>query len=224
MDDRRHLTLRIPLPRRRDLARSAVALGVAGLPVLRAWGLQWGAREDELEAHLPGDCLAPDADLVATRAIGLAAPPQDVWPWVVQLGQGRGGFSSYDALENLAGCRIRSADRAEPAWQDLAPGDTVRLHPRVALEVAAVDAGRALVLRSPCDAAAPYRFTWAFVVRPDGRGGTRLVVRERYAYLTAWARFAAEPACAVSAVMTRGLLRGVRRRVRGASNVIRPAG
>jgi len=189
MDDRRHLTLRIPLPRRRDVARTVVALGVAGLPVLRAWGLQWGAREEELEAHLPGDCLAPDADLVATRAIGLAAPPQDVWPWVVQVGRGRCGSS---------------------------PDDT--------LEVAAVDAGRALVLRSPGGAAAPYRLTWAFVVRPDGRGGTRLVVRERYAYRTAWARFAAEPACAVSAVTTRSLLRGVRRRVRGASNVIRPAG
>jgi len=223
MDDRRHLTLRVPLPRPHEAAAAALAVGVAGLPVLRAWGLQWGAREDELDARLPGDGETPDADLVATRAIGIAAPPADVWPWIAQLGQERGGFYSYDALENLAGCRVRSADHVVPAWQDLAVGDTVRLHPRIALEVAQVDAGRALVLRG-ADAGAPYAFTWSFLVRADGRGGTRLVVRERYAYRTAWARLVAEPTCAASAVMTRGMLRGLRGRVHAATNAVRPGG
>jgi len=227
VDGRRHLTLRVPLPRPRDTAAAALALGVAGLPVLRAWGLQWGAREDELDAYLPGDGLTPDADLVATRATGVAARAGDVWPWLVQLGHGRGGFYSYDVLENLAGCRVRSADHVEPAWQHLAPGDVVHLHPRVALEVATVDTGRALVLRTPDApagaAAPPYAFTWAFVLRPDA-GGTRLVVRERYAYRAPWARLVAEPTCAVSAVMTRQMLRGVRQRVERASGVAGPGG
>ncbi|WP_432457092.1 SRPBCC family protein [Cellulomonas iranensis] len=214
--DRRHLTLRLPLPRPREVLGTTLALGVAGLPVARAWGLQWGAREDELDATLPGDDLTPGADLVATRAIGVAARPQDVWPWLVQIGQGRGGFYSYDVLENLVGCDIRSADRVEPAWQDLAVGDVVRLHPAKGLDVAVVDPGRALVLRGP-DAPAgaappPYGFSWAFVLRPDPRGGTRVVVRERYVYTSAASRLVAEPSCLLSTVMTRGMLRGLRAR------------
>ncbi|MEK8226829.1 hypothetical protein NKG05_13190 [Oerskovia sp. M15] len=87
---------------------------------------------------LPGDELVPAADVVATRAITIAAPPREVWRWVLQLGQGRGGFYSYEWLENLVGCEIRNADRIEPQWQRLAVGDEVRLHPAVALRVAAI--------------------------------------------------------------------------------------
>lgn len=157
----------------------------------------------------------PAADVVATRAVDVAAPPSDVWPWVAQLGQDRGGFYSYDALENLAGCDIHSAEDVDPAWQDVRVGDPFRLHPDFALSVALVEPPHALVALglapSAEEATVPFDFTWAFVLRP-GPVGTRLVVRERYRYLTPWAAAVVEPASWVSLLMTERMLRGIRDR------------
>jgi hypothetical protein len=85
--------------------------------------------------------------LTATRAITVRAPASGVWPWIAQLGQGRGGFYSYDFLENLAGCDVHSADRIVPEWQDVMAGDQVRLAPQANLAVAYLERGRSLVLR-----------------------------------------------------------------------------
>ena len=76
--------------------------------------LRWGASAQERDASLPGDDLIVSPDLTATRAITVRASAGQVWPWIAQLGQGRGGFYSYDFLENLAGCDIHSADRVVP--------------------------------------------------------------------------------------------------------------
>ncbi|WP_019137215.1 hypothetical protein [Cellulomonas massiliensis] len=204
-------TVRIPLPTAREIALAAALAAAAALPVVRTWHLQWGADEDELAATLPGDALQPAPALVATRAVTVRATPERVWPWLVQIGQGRGGFYSYDALENAFGCRIVSAGRVVARWQHLAPGDEVRLHPRVALRVVEAEPGRWIVLRSP-DEGAP-AFTWSFVLRPGRDRTTRVVVRERYAAPTPFVRAVLEPTAAASAVMTRGMLRGLRRRV-----------
>jgi hypothetical protein len=96
---------------------------------------------------LPGDELIPHADLTATRAVTVRAPADGVWPWVAQLGQGRGGFYSYDFLENLVGCDIHSADRIVPEWQAVDVGDAVNVYPEVGLIVTQVEPSRALVLR-----------------------------------------------------------------------------
>ena len=138
-----------------------------------------------------------------------------MWPWIAQLGQGRGGFYSYDFLENLAGCHIHSADSVVAEWQEIKPGDEVRLAPQVGLEVAAVTPGGSLILRGGVpagNAAPPYDFTWAFVLdeRPDGT--TRLVVRERYGYTRRWTRYLVEPVEFVSLIMTRKMLRGIKDR------------
>ena len=85
--------------------------------VARPRQLGWGATEGELVDPLAGDDLIANADLGATRAIAVRAPTEDVWPWIAQLGQGRGGFYSYDLVENLVGCDIHSADRIVPEWQ-----------------------------------------------------------------------------------------------------------
>ena len=69
----------------------------------RPWQLHWGAAGEEIDTVLPGDDLIPGPDLVTTRGITIGVPPGQVWPWLAQLGQGRGGFYSYDLLENLAG-------------------------------------------------------------------------------------------------------------------------
>jgi hypothetical protein len=195
---------------------TALAGAVAAYVLLgRAWQLRWGATGREAGAPLPGDDLIAEADLTATRAITIRAPASQAWPWIVQLGQGRGGFYSYDFLENLIGCGIHSADRIVPEWQDLQPGDQVRLAPQAGLAVAHLEAGRSLVLRGGVPmgkVASPYDFTWAFVLNDEQDGTTRLLVRERYAYTRPWARLLVEPAEAISFVMSQKMLRGVRDR------------
>jgi hypothetical protein len=138
-----------------------------------------------------------------------------VWPWIAQLGQGRGGFYSYDVLENLVGCDIHSADQIVPEWQDIKVGDQVNLHPEIGLGVAVVELGRALVLRGgvPMGAAPPpYDFTWAFVLQEQPEATTRLLVRERYAYTQRWAPLLVEPVAVVAFVMSQRMLRGIRDR------------
>ena len=198
-------------------AAGAAVLGSTAAYVLaiRPWQLRWGATDEERDATLAGDDLIPTPDLMATRAITAHTSADQVWPWIAQLGQGRGGFYSYDVLENLVGCHIHSADRVVPEWQDLKVGDQVKLHPEVGLGVAVVEPGRALVLRGGVPMGAvppPYNFTWAFVLREQPDGTTRLLVRERYAYTQRWTPLLVEPVAAVSFVMSQRLLRGIRDR------------
>jgi hypothetical protein len=193
---------------------------------LRRRQLCWGAADEEVDAALPGDELLPDTDLVATRGIDIRVPPDQVWPWVAQLGQGRGGFYSYASLENLVGCDIQNADRIVSEWQHPEVGDAFRLAPEVALEVALVDPGRALVIAGiqpenllP-EAPAPFDFTWAFVVQDSAGGGSRLLARERYRYRSRWAAAMVEPVSIVSFLMTERMLRGIRDRAEAAASPI----
>jgi hypothetical protein len=157
-------------------------------PAMRAWG----ARPNDTFRPLPGDELVQDPDIRHTRGITIAAPPEAVWPWLLQLGQGRGGLYSYDWLENLVGCDIRSVDSIVPDLQSLAVGDIVSLRKgdQPAFLVHAIEPGHALVLlaRDPSTGAPAHvdpeipmavGESWAFVVEPDGDGATRLLVRGR---------------------------------------------
>jgi hypothetical protein len=184
--------------------------------------LRWGATDDELQVALPGDELVPAADLTATRAVTVRTDARGVWPWIAQLGQRRGGFYSYDFLENLVGCDIHSAERVVPEWQSIDVGDAVHLHPEVGLIVAVVEPGRALVLRGGVPIGRtppPYDFTWAFVLRDQVDGSTRLVVRERYGYSRWWARLLVESVELVSFVMSHRMLHGIKER---AERAVRP--
>jgi hypothetical protein len=198
----------------RSAARSVAVGGVvaAGVALLRARSLRWGASDEELNIALPGDELVPDADLIATRAVTVGAGVDGVWPWIAQLGQGRGGFYSYDFLENLVGLDIHSADRIVPEWQDIDVGDEVKFHPEGGMTAAVVEPGRALVLRGGMPGTPPFDFAWAFVVRGQPDGTTRLVVRERYRYVRWWAPLLVEPVEFISLVMSRRMLRGIRER------------
>lgn len=207
--------------RRTLIAAVAAAGAVAAYRQGRRAQLAYGATAEEESAELPGDELLPGADLVATRAITIRASAADVWPWLAQMGQGRGGFYSYDWLENLVGCEITNADDVVPEWQGVKVGDEVRLYPEFGLPVAVVRPGEALVLHGagPVDdeGPVPFDFTWAFVLRPGGDGRTRLVVRERYGYRTGWAGGMVEPVSWVSFVMTERMLRGIRDRAERAA-------
>ncbi|MBN9393263.1 MAG: SRPBCC family protein [Chloroflexi bacterium] len=136
---------------------------------LRRWMMRWGATPEEARKPLPGDDMVPKAGVQYTRAITINAPAEKVWPWLIQIGQGRGGFYSYDWLENLAGIGIHSASEIVPEWQNLKVGETVNLAPDVGLPVTVVEPGQALVLQG-----------WgAFVLEEIDPQTTRLIIRTR---------------------------------------------
>lgn len=119
------------------------AAGIAASKV-RDWWRTWGADPDEAARILPGDAVVPDPVASETRGITIDAPPDRVWPWLVQMGYGRAGWYSYDQLDQ----RGKSADAIVDAWQKLEVGDIVPTHPGGGFEVVAIDPGRSLVLRS----------------------------------------------------------------------------
>jgi hypothetical protein len=200
-------------------AAAAAGYAIVARPRL----LRWGATATEVEGPLPGDDIVPGARMVSTRAIDISAPPSDVWPWIVQMGHGRGGLYSVDALENAAGLGFHSADTIHPEWQDLAVGDRIRLvpegtQPDLAFEVKELEPERHLVLGPIGDAAAAFEAgmpypSWAFVLRPTPLG-SRLVVRFRSDYRPSPAgavvnQYGLEP---IHFLMEMAMLRGIRDR------------
>lgn len=204
---------RKPIPPELAIAATLTCLVSCGV-MFRRVQLRWGATCAECDASLPGDGYIRSPALEATRAVSIKAPAGKVWPWLVQLGQGRGGFYSYDALENLMGLDIHSADRVHPEWQGTDIGDRIHLAPAPTayLEVADIAPDELLVLRSPEDVPAPFDFTWAFVLQEKPDGTTRLLVRERYACRRQWARLLVETVEVASFVMSTRMLQGIRSR------------
>jgi hypothetical protein len=203
-------------------------VAVIGSPVLRRWYNRWGATDAELARPLAGDELVTAPKLGYTRAITIDAPPDQVWPWLVQIGQGRGGFYSFDGLENVVGCDIHSVDRVVPDHQQLVPGDIVRSGQdhHICWIVMDVNPPRHLVLQGAGTPAAvevpeivdevPDRgyaaSTWQWVLEPLAGGRrTRMIVRQRCTYsprqVVLWR--IVEP---LNFVMEREMLRGIRAR------------
>ncbi|HUU44940.1 MAG TPA: hypothetical protein VM118_04340 [Acidobacteriota bacterium] len=91
---------------------------------LRDWQMNWGASSDEVARVMPGDELFDDPTFNATRAVEIAAPPEAIWPWLVQIGYKRAGFYAFDRLDNAG---IPSAERILPEFQDLKVGDSISL-------------------------------------------------------------------------------------------------
>jgi hypothetical protein len=188
----------------------AAGLEMATYPLWRQWCLRWGATPAEADEALPGDDLLTEPDIQSTRAISIDAPPSLVWPWLVQMGPGRGGAYTYDWIENLLGLGMHSAHQVLPEFQDLKVGDTLPLgaHGPV-LRVAILDARRALVVRSDDG-----NWVWAFVLLPAA-GVTRLISRNRIAVPSAspaariLSTFVMEPG---SLVMERKMLLGIKQR------------
>lgn len=197
-----------------------VAVTLLTSPLSRRWYNRWGSTPDEVVCSLPGDDLVPAPQISYTRAITIHAPAAAIWPWLVQMGQGRGGLYSYDGLENLIGCDIHSADRILPEFQELKPGDHVLFGPaekkfpgQVVLEV---EPGQSILMcaldpvtRQPVKTA-----TWVFFMDEIADGATRLLVRGSNGY---------EPTTAnhilwhivesLNFVMERKMLRGIKARV-----------
>ena len=207
-------------------ARVAGALLTA--PLARRFYNRHGASDDELVRPLPGDELVREPKLGYTRAITVDAPVEQVWPWLVQFGQGRGGFYSYDTLENLVGCGIHSVDEILPEHQELKAGDLIRSgrDNQPCWQVIEVEPPHHLVLigaGTPAQPEAPeivdevpergyVASTWQWTLEPVDEGRrTRLIVRQRETYSPnqAWLWHLVEP---FNFVMEHRMLRGIRDR------------
>jgi hypothetical protein len=209
-------------PRRRARALAAVAATVTvlaslSLLVVTPWQRRWGATDAELARTMPGDAIvrAAGGRLDSTEAITVDAPAERIWPWLVQMGVGRGGFYTLTWVENLLGLGVTNADRIVPEWQRLRVGDVVGI--RSATEgarVAVLEVGSALVL---VDEPTPgYITTWDFGLYPGDGARTRLVVRRGGTSPGAAGRvFNAlmEPGFFV---MDRAMLKGIKARAEGA--------
>jgi len=171
------------------IAAASAAAVTTYILAIRPWHLRWGASDEEIDLHLPGDNLIPDAKLQATHAITIKASPAQIWPWLVQIGQGRGGFYSYDWIENSMGLDIHTARQILPEFQDLKVGDVIPLSPDgMGVPVKVLDPQKSLVLHgdtripgpgiSPPMKESDYLATvWGFHLIPREDGSTRLVER-----------------------------------------------
>lgn len=139
------------------------------LLVLRPRHLNWGATPDEASGPVDGDELLASAGIVSTRVVEIAAPPAAIWPWLVQMGPGRGGAYTYDWIERRLGIDIRNVSRIVPGLQGLRVGDEMPMA-GYATRVERLDHQRAMVLRS-----SNRGWVWAFELRPTADGHTRLL-------------------------------------------------
>ena len=147
------------------VAAVATLIGLYWL-LIRRWILRWGSTPDERQRALPGDALAPDAGYVTTRAVTIEAPAQAVWPWLVQMGQDRGGFYTHNWVERLLRSGIPDVHELHPEWQRLEVGDLVRTNHDIGGQpmgwpVAAIEHGRSIVVRSKSLPAGTYAFIGA---------------------------------------------------------------
>jgi hypothetical protein len=123
-------------------AAATVAATAAYAVVVRPWWRAWGVDPTDAAIEFAGDDLVPEATVVETRGVEIDAPPDAVWPWLVQMGYNRAGWYSYDMVD----MKGASVDRILPDLQHLAVGDLVPNSPDTAFVVRALEPGRALVL------------------------------------------------------------------------------
>ena len=143
---------------------------------LRRWFARWGASSEDLTRVMAGDGLLPDPTYSGTNAVTVNAPPDDIWPWLVQIGYQRGGLYSYDWLDRLFGYLDRpSANRILPDFQHLGVGDVIPLARGGGFPVTAIEPHRALVLSDTNDG---FEWVWQFGLYPLDGGRTRLVSRD----------------------------------------------
>jgi hypothetical protein len=192
---------------------ASLTVSLAAAHLLLPWYTRRGTGEDERNAPLPGDEIVPNPKTGYTMGITIRAARSQVWPWLVQMGQGRGGFYTHEWIEKLLGADIHNADRVVSAWQQLAIGDTIRLtpdpylgEPGQLMTVADIQPERALVFRQILPNGSPA--SWAFLLLSAADGMTRVVMRRRGGDPTLFDRVMAPG----YALMDRGMLRGLRQR------------
>jgi len=165
--------------------------------VLGPWLLTYGATDAELAMALPGDGLVPETKIIMTQAVTIDAPPEKVWPWLVQMGQDRAGFYSHERLERIFGFGIHNTYRIVPEWQGLRAGDFIRFHQNgIGMAVVSVEKTRNILLLTdsrkpvktgpgnkeflpPLPAGSIVVWDWDFNLLPLNKGQTRMIIRAR---------------------------------------------
>jgi hypothetical protein len=172
------------------------------------WQRRWGATNDEIERGMPGDDLIANPYYVTNRAITVSAPPECVYPWLVQMGHGRGGLYSYDFLDRLFGILDRpSTKEIHPEWQDLKVGEMIEVKKGPPFPVAALVPNEAFVLADPA-----VGWTWQTCMYPQADGTTRLVTRNRANWQGTGARIGMVAMDIASFIMVRRWLQVLKQR------------
>lgn len=164
------------------IGKIMVVLGSVGLVMAaylrwaRPYQLRWGATDEEVQRSMPGDELISNPRYLATRAITIEATPDEIWPWLIQMGYKRAGFYGYDILENLGSPRgIPSAQSIVLEFQHFKVGDELPISPAGGLTFYAIEPNRYLIWRGGMDWGG---YTWALY--PIDKNRTRLVSRARF--------------------------------------------
>jgi len=181
----------------------------------RPYQLQWGATAIEVARFMPGDELHPNPSFLATRAITIEGTPEEIWPWLIQMGYGRAGYYGYDILENIGSPEgLHSAERILQRFQDFEVGDELPISAAVSMTFYAIEPHRHLIWVGNEDEN-PGAFTWALY--PLGSNQTRLVSRVRWSYH--WKSIAIIPLELFTEfadhIAVRKILQGVKGRVEG---------
>lgn len=198
-------------------------------PFLQSRRNRWGASDAELKNSFLGDELLSEPRWMWTHAVTVKAPVDRVWPWLVQIGQGRSGFYSYEYLENLVGCNIHNANSIIPELQNLKVGDGIKLHPKAPpMPVALIAPHRALVLHAkdytPEDESTgpakpktenTFSTSWGFYTDKTDDNTTRLISRFKVDYIPTLRNklgYGAFTVGSIGFVMDRKMLIGIKKR------------
>jgi hypothetical protein len=207
-------------------AVGGVAVMIAAFlsPFLRRARSHWGVDEETANRAYPGDDLVETPRFGFTHGVEIGAPAASVWPWIAQIGADRGGFYSYQWLENLVGCEVRNAETIHPEWEARV-GESLVLHPdpkAPRLRIVAVERPRYVVAFAEPDAQARAlgkawaAASWLFFLEPLGDHRCRFISRYRascsddLATRLAFGPTLVEP---VGFAMDRRMLLGVKERV-----------
>jgi hypothetical protein len=228
---------RVPRDSASDVVEGVGGAAIAGLafltPFLRHQRERWGLDAKTAAREYPGDKLVPEPRWSWTHGVEIDAPVDAVWPWVAQLGADRGGFYSYQWLENIEGCDLRNAESIHPEWT-LRPGDALVLHPDVpALRVVEVQSQRYLVAEAAPDLVAQaagrswVSVSWLFFLEPLDDSRCRLISRYKCACsddIATRVSFGPTLAEPVGFAMDRRMLLGIKDRAERTSDAMRTRG
>ena len=179
--------------------------------VYRPWQRTWGATEEEVLRGMPGDEVVSNPTFSATRAVEIDADPEQIWPWIVQIGYRKAGFYSHDWLDND---RIPSAEEIIPEFQNLSVGDTIPLSRTVSARVEILERNEFMLLIVDGDSAGGETWTWAWGLYSKGPMTTRLVTRLRVDFDSGLSKLYLD---AFEIVMMSKCLLGIKRRAEAAA-------
>jgi hypothetical protein len=150
---------------------------VTYLLIIRPWHLSWGATDEEVSRTMPGDEMVVNPSFNGTRAVTIEASPEEVWPWLLQMGYLRAGFYSYDSLDNKG---IPSAEHILPEYQNLKVGDEIPVAEGAFVTVVSMKPNKSMVWKFQTGAWG--NSTWAWGLYPKDERHTRLITRLRIKY------------------------------------------